>query len=137
MSRGTLPEVRDGLRYSPGGLGWVIGPTQRFGMGWWTFTEVQDGSGDTRGGPRRFGDPPGGLGRVGGPFQRSGTGRSTLPEVRYVSENPPGGARRVRGPTRKSGMGRRTLPEVRDGSGTHPVVEDWLGDLPRGSGQVV
>ena len=37
MGWGTLGEVRDGLGYSPGGLGRFWGPSRRFGMGRWTL----------------------------------------------------------------------------------------------------
>ena len=54
MGRGTLSKVRDGLS---------------------TLWEVQDGSGD----------PRGGAGRVEGPLGRSRTGRGTLVPVREWS----------------------------------------------------
>ena len=50
----------------------------RFGTGQGTLEEVQDGSGETRGGQ----------GRVGGPSGRSVTGRGTLEEVRDGSGDP-------------------------------------------------
>ena len=61
-----------------GGPGRVRGPTQKFGTGRRTISEVWDGSGD----------PPGSQGRVGGPSRRSGTGREILGEVRDESVDP-------------------------------------------------
>ena len=58
---------------------WVWGPSSRFGPGRKTFMEVQDWSGNTRGGP----------GRVGRQSGRSGTGRGTFREVRDESMNIP------------------------------------------------
>ena len=98
-------------------------------MGRGTLGEVQDGTGDSREGPGRFGgpsnwsrtgrwDPRGGLGRVGGPSGRSMTGRGGSEWVGEVWDrlgDPQGGLGRVVGPLRRSGTGHGTLKEVRDG----------------------
>ena len=66
--RGTLGEVRDGLRDPRGGpalwsgdplrgLGRVGGLSARSGTGRGTLGEVRDGLGDPWGGPERVGDP--------------------------------------------------------------------------------
>ena len=70
-----------------------------------TFLEVQDGSGEPRGGP----------GRVEGPWRKSGMGQGTLPEVRDGLGDPPVGLGWVGGPSGKSGTGRGTQGEVWNG----------------------
>ena len=72
-----------------------------------TLREVQDGSGD----------PRGGLGRVWGPSGKSRTCRETLGVVRNGSET--------------SGTDRGTHGEFRDGWGTLGEFRDGSGD-PRG-----
>ena len=44
--RWTIPEVREGLVYTRGGSGRVGRPSGKSGMGWGTFVEVRDRSGD-------------------------------------------------------------------------------------------
>ena len=142
MGRRTLGEVLDGSGDPRGGPGlvWghsegpvvVKGLSERSGTDWgnlWevrygsgTLREVQDGSGDPRWGPGRFGgpsersgqvvDPWGGLGRVEGPSRRCRTGWGSIGAIQEELEDPRGGPGRVGGPSERSGTGRETLREV-------------------------
>ena len=76
----------------------------------------------------------------------SGTGWEVLWQVRNGSGGPSAGPkqvgwssrglRRVGGPYRMFGTGRGTLPEIQDSWETLWEVRDWLGDPPKGPGQV-
>ena len=50
MDRGTLGKIWDGSGHPPGGPGRVGGHSKRSETGRGTLREIQDGSGDTRGG---------------------------------------------------------------------------------------
>ena len=95
--RGNLGQVRDGSG----------GSTQRAAMSWGTLEEVQDWTGDPRGGPRC----------VRGPSRRSRPGRRRLEEVWDVSADPPEGLGRVEGRSWWSGKVSGTLGLIWEGSG--------------------
>ena len=65
--RETHPEVREGSRDPPGGLGRVWRPTRRSGKGLETNPEVREGLGTHLEVWEVLVDPPGGPGRVGRP----------------------------------------------------------------------
>ena len=122
--------MRDVSRDSPGGPGWVGGPSRgprqvrgshggqglvvglfrMYGTGRGTFLKVRD----------KLGDSPKGLRRIGGTSRRSRTGRGTLSDVRVWLRDPfkgpgqvgrpPGGMGRVGGSSRRSRNGRGTIP---------------------------
>ena len=106
--RGGLqePQVREGSRGPPGGLGVVVRPSRRSGRGHESLPKSLKGSGG----------PPRGPGEIGKSSCRSGRGQDVLSEVQQAlagvweeSEHPQGG---LRGPYRRSWRGWEARSEV-------------------------
>ena len=102
-------------------------------MGRGNLLEVQGGSRDPFGNPRRVGRPSEGSSTGLGTLWKSRTGRGTPGEICDGSVDPQGGPDRVGGPTRRVGSGRGTLRKIRDGSGELPEDLRWVEGLSRRS----